>query len=167
MPPKRRPKGLPPPSQPSRASQAYFSATCDRSSNLHGGISREARPDSHHLFVSSSSEALRNTQGYAIDFSSESSACHGEAARGVSFDGLRPTIASSVQAPLDPADLAEFTAQESAVAFGDIITSDGGNDITLAMDMKTDGTLGCAYFSGDNGTLFLFSGSGQRRHGVG
>ena len=30
------------------------------------------------------------------------------------------------------------------------------NDTTLAMDIKTDATLGCAYFSSDSNTLFFF-----------
>lgn len=155
MSPKRRSKGFPPPSQPSSASRAYFSAACDRPSNLHSRILREASPGDRHPFVFSAPEALGNTHGCA-DLFSGLSACHSEASLGLGFDGLRSTVASSVQTPVDPACLVEITAQESVDVVDDGIARDGGNDITLAMDMKTNGTLGCAYFSDDNGTLFLF-----------
>lgn len=156
MSPKPGSKGFPSPPQPSSASWAYFSAACDGPSNLHGGIAREARPDGCHLSVFSAPEALGNTQGYAGDLLSRPPACHSEASRGVGFNGLRSAIASSVQTLLVPAGLAEIAAQRPAVVFDDAIAGDGGNNITLALDMKADGALGCAYFSGDNGTLLLF-----------
>lgn len=42
------------------------------------------------------------------------------------------------------------------MAFGAPISSHSNNDTTLAMDMKTDATLGCAYFSSYSHTMFLF-----------
>lgn len=152
---KRRPKDFPP-SQPSSVSRAYSSAACDGPSKLHCGILSEARPDGRHPFVSSASGTLGNTHGFVSDLFSGPSAYLSGASRGVDFNDRRPTITSSVQTLLGPARLVEVTAQESAGDLSDAISRDGGNDITLAMDMKADGTLGCAYFSNDNCTLFLF-----------
>lgn len=50
----------------------------------------------------------------------------------------------------------EVNPREAAVAFGATDSSHSNNDTTLAMDMKTDATLGCAYFSSDSNTMFLF-----------
>lgn len=42
------------------------------------------------------------------------------------------------------------------MSFRVAVSNRGNNNTTLAMDMKTDATLGCAYFSSDSNTLFLF-----------
>lgn len=62
-------------------------------------------------------------------------------------------VGSPAQPPLYPDRQREMAAQGSVVESGDDIFDD--NYATLAIDMKTDGKLGSAFFCSENGSLFL------------
>ncbi|SPN97820.1 related to MSH5 - meiosis-specific protein [Cephalotrichum gorgonifer] len=88
----------------------------------------------------------------------ESSDRYNENSQGERSGDLHPPATSPAQAALGrcrSVGTASAGSGSRTTAFGDCISSDGRTDTTLAIDMKTDGTLGCTYFNGDGGTLFL------------
>ena len=153
MPRKQQPKGIPPRGQPSSSSRSRHS-TAASGSFIPFARGTSAISENSHVFVPSSPGSSRISQGYDT-ISGSSNYQPGASRASGSFGGFQPLVASTAQVPLSLARPVEAATPGSAVSFGDAIAGDGNNNATLAMDMKTDGTLGCAYFSSDSNILFL------------